>query len=72
MPLQTSSFKYPNVHHHLHMNPIIVHLDDLLLYTMCIYRGRSKGNILYKVIGNGHTLPLTNKLVIIYFLSTNI
>jgi hypothetical protein len=25
-----------------------------------------------KVIGNGHTLPLTNKLVISFFLSTNI
>jgi hypothetical protein len=47
MPLQTSSFKYPNVHHHFHMNPITIHLDDLLLYTMCIYRGWSKGNILY-------------------------
>jgi hypothetical protein len=47
MPLQTSSFKYLNVHHHLHMNPITIHLDDLLLYTMCVYRGWSKGNILY-------------------------
>jgi hypothetical protein len=47
MPLQISSFKYHNVHHHLHMNPITIHLDDLLLYTVCIYRGWSKGNILY-------------------------
>jgi hypothetical protein len=40
--LQTSSFKCPNVHHHLHMNLITIHLDDLLLYTMCIYKRWSK------------------------------
>jgi len=38
MPLQTSSFKYPNVHHHLHMNLIIIHPNDLFLYTMCVYK----------------------------------
>jgi hypothetical protein len=49
MPLQTIFFQYLNVHHHLHMNPIIIHLDDLLIYTMFIYRGWSKGNIIYKI-----------------------
>jgi hypothetical protein len=49
MPLQTSSFKYLNVHHHLHINPIIIYLDDLLPYTMCIYRRWSKGKKLYMI-----------------------